>query len=86
MTVNNTANIAGVSRSFVLVTLDSPPPHTLSSRVMQELHFAEWEFSIYFVGYCKEADIPSDPKERTRWVFQQVRSVLSAALVDLNHP
>ena len=43
------------------------------ARLMQELHFAEWEFSIYFVGYCNEADIPSDPKERTRWCFQQVR-------------
>lgn len=43
------------------------------SRLMQELHFAEWEFSIYFVGYCDPAEIPSDPKERTRWCFQQVR-------------
>lgn len=43
------------------------------TRLMQELHFAEWEFSIYFVGYCNEADIPSDAKERTRWCFQQVR-------------
>ncbi|CAN0527063.1 unnamed protein product [Scytosiphon promiscuus] len=42
--------------------------------MMQELHFAEWEFSIYFVGYSKEADIPSDPKERTRWCFQPVRT------------
>lgn len=41
---------------------------------MQELHFAEWEFSIYFVGYCAEGDIPTDPKERTRWCFQQVCS------------
>lgn len=40
---------------------------------MQELHFAEWEFSIYFVGYCDPTKIPSDPKERTRWCFQQVR-------------
>lgn len=43
------------------------------SRLMQELHFEEWEFSIYFVGYVDPADIPSDPKERTRWCFQQVR-------------
>ncbi|CAM9896641.1 unnamed protein product, partial [Hapterophycus canaliculatus] len=43
----------------------------LGMRLMQELHFAEWEFSIYFVGYCDPADIPPDPKERTRWCFQQ---------------
>ena len=42
---------------------------------MQELHFEEWEFSIYFVGYVNPADIPSDPKERTRWCFQQVCTV-----------
>lgn len=41
-------------------------------RLMQELHFEEWEFSIYFVGYVDPADIPSDPKERTRWCFKQV--------------
>lgn len=46
-------------------------------RLMQELHFAEWEFSIYFVGYCDPSEIPSDPKERTRWCFQQVRFYLS---------
>lgn len=44
-----------------------------SNRLLQELHFKEWEFSIYFVGYCAEDDIPSDPKERSRWVFQQVK-------------
>lgn len=42
-------------------------------RLLQELHFSEWEFSIYFVGYCDEADIPSETKERTRWCFQQVQ-------------
>lgn len=44
-------------------------------RLLQELHFSEWEFSIYFVGYCDEADIPSETKERTRWCFQQVRAL-----------
>ncbi|CAM9272576.1 unnamed protein product, partial [Choristocarpus tenellus] len=51
----------------------------LGMRLMQELHFAEWEFSIYFCGYCNEEDIPSDPKERTRWCFQQ------PAAVELTH-
>eukprot|EP00752_Nemacystus_decipiens_P009677 g8646.t1 len=47
----------------------------LGMRLMQELHFEEWEFSIYFVGYVDPADIPSDPKERTRWCFQQPGAV-----------
>ncbi|CAM9887495.1 unnamed protein product [Ectocarpus sp. 6 AP-2014] len=51
----------------------------LGMRLMQELHFAEWEFSIYFVGYCDPSEIPSDPKERTRWCFQQ------AGAVELTH-
>ncbi|CAN0510304.1 unnamed protein product, partial [Ectocarpus sp. 12 AP-2014] len=39
----------------------------------------EWEFSIYFVGYCDPSEIPADPKERTRWCFQQ------AGAVELTH-
>lgn len=48
---------------------------------MQELHFAEWEFSLYFVGYCDPADIPSDPKERTRWCFQQASCLVLLRMV-----
>ncbi|CAM9339191.1 unnamed protein product, partial [Ascophyllum nodosum] len=51
----------------------------LGMRLLQELHFSEWEFSIYFVGYCQEADIPGDQKERTRWCFQQ------AGALELTH-
>lgn len=47
---------------------------------MQELHFEEWEFSIYFVGYVDPADIPSDPKERTRWCFKQVHTLPTAEI------
>ncbi|CAM9306323.1 unnamed protein product [Sphacelaria rigidula] len=47
----------------------------LGMRVLQELHFEEWTFSIYFVGYCEESDIPSDPKERMEWAMNQPGAV-----------
>lgn len=43
----------------------------LGMRVLCEMHFAEWRFSLYFVGYCDPARIPADKAERARWVFTQ---------------
>mmetsp|Transcript_21695 Transcript_21695/g.28128 ORF Transcript_21695/g.28128 Transcript_21695/m.28128 type:complete len:184 (+) Transcript_21695:46-597(+) len=47
----------------------------LGMRLMCEMHFDEWKFSLYFVGYCKEEDIPADPAERARWCFSQPGTV-----------
>ena len=58
----------------------------MAFRLLQELHFSEWEFSIYFVGYCQEADIPGDQKERTRWCFQQVRAAYADRSLFLKDP
>jgi lactoylglutathione lyase len=29
------------------------------------------KFSLFFMGYEKEEDMPSDPLERTKWVFMR---------------
>ena len=30
----------------------------LGMRLLQELHFEEYKFSLYFMGYCQSEDIP----------------------------
>ena len=33
------------------------------------------KFSLYFMGYEKAEDIPSDEKERARWMFRQKATI-----------
>ena len=43
----------------------------LGMRLLKKMDFPEMKFSLYFLGYVNESDIPSDEKERTRWCFSQ---------------
>merc|ERR1712025_302572 len=43
----------------------------LGMRLLKKLDFPTMKFSLYFLGFVNEADIPSDEKERTRWCFSQ---------------
>ena len=33
--------------------------NVLGMRLLQELHFPEYKFSLYFMGYCNPSDIPT---------------------------
>lgn len=43
----------------------------LGMRLLRKMDFPTMKFSLYFLGFVNEADIPSDEKERTRWCFSQ---------------
>lgn len=38
----------------------------LGMRLLHKFDFPEMSFSLYFVGYCNPADIPSDNAQRVR--------------------
>ena len=40
-------------------------------RLLKKMDFPDMKFSLYFLGYVNESDIPKDEKERTRWCFSQ---------------
>ncbi len=44
-------------------------------RLLKRLDFPEMMFSLYFVGYEKAEDIPTDDTERTRWTFTRKATV-----------
>ena len=52
----------------------------LGMRLMKKMDFPEMKFSLYFLGYVNESDIPSDEKERTRWCFSQ-KATLEVGLI-----
>eukprot|EP00947_MAST-08B_sp_MAST-8B-sp1_P003424 g3424.t1 len=41
--------------------------------------FPQWEFSLYFVGYVDDADVPTDPEERRKFCMR------SPACVELTY-
>lgn len=41
----------------------------MGMRLLKKLDFADMKFSLYFLGYENEKDIPEDETERTRWTF-----------------
>ncbi|EDO29146.1 predicted protein [Nematostella vectensis] len=43
----------------------------MGMRLLTKYDFPSMTFTLYFLGYEKEADIPSDPVERTKWVFMR---------------
>ena len=44
-------------------------------RLLKRLDFPEMKFSLYFVGYEKAEDIPTDEDERSRWTFSRKATV-----------
>lgn len=44
-------------------------------RLLKRLDFPSMNFSLYFMGYEKAEDIPTDDKERTRWMFSRKATV-----------
>ncbi|CAM9769627.1 unnamed protein product [Phaeothamnion confervicola] len=51
----------------------------LGMTLLVDLHFAEWKFSLYFVGYADPTTVPADPEERVKWAMSQ------AGTVELTH-
>lgn len=43
----------------------------LGMRLLTRLDFPSMEFTLFFMGFAKEADIPKDEKERVKWTFMQ---------------
>jgi lactoylglutathione lyase len=39
--------------------------------LLQKLDFPEMKFSLYFMGYEKAEDIPSDLSTHTEWTFSR---------------
>lgn len=39
--------------------------------MLAKLDFPDMEFSLYFMGYEKAEDVPSNPKEAARWCFSR---------------
>jgi lactoylglutathione lyase len=44
-------------------------------RLLKRLDFPSMKFSLYFMGYEKEEDIPTDEVERTKWMFTRKATV-----------
>jgi len=43
----------------------------LGMRLIRSMDFPEAKFSLYFMGYVDESQIPHDDTERNAWLFQQ---------------
>ena len=40
-------------------------------RLLKKMHFPEFKFSLYFLGFVNADSIPSDEDEKTMWLCQQ---------------
>ncbi|KAK2151780.1 hypothetical protein LSH36_351g00024 [Paralvinella palmiformis] len=43
----------------------------LGMRFLKKLDFPEMKFCLYFVGFEKAEDVPTDEAERTKWLFSR---------------
>ncbi|XP_060576827.1 lactoylglutathione lyase-like [Ruditapes philippinarum] len=53
--------------------------NVLGMRLLQRFDFPAMKFSLYFMGYEKAEDIPSDGQERVKWTFTR------PATIELTH-
>jgi hypothetical protein len=44
-------------------------------RLLQRFDFPAMKFSLYFMGYEKAEDIPSDGQERVKWTFTRPATI-----------
>ncbi|XP_043282323.1 lactoylglutathione lyase [Venturia canescens] len=51
----------------------------LGMRLLQKLDFPENKFSLYFMGYEKQEDVPTDKRESIEWTFSR------KATIELTH-
>ncbi|XP_071785140.1 lactoylglutathione lyase-like [Asterias amurensis] len=47
----------------------------LGMRLLRNFDFPEMKFSLFFMGYCKEEDMPKDEAERIKWTFRQPATI-----------
>ena len=40
-------------------------------RLLKKIDVAAMKFTVYFMGFEKKEDIPTDEKARTEWVFSK---------------
>ncbi|XP_049774526.1 lactoylglutathione lyase isoform X2 [Schistocerca cancellata] len=45
--------------------------NVMGMRLLQKLDFPEMKFSLYFMGYEKQEDIPADLQQQTKWTFSR---------------
>ena len=45
--------------------------NVLGMILLKKLDFPAMKFSVYFMGYEKKADVPSDEKERAVWALSR---------------
>jgi hypothetical protein len=58
---------------------DTTPLSPLPCRLVCKLDFPEMAFSLFFLGYERQEDIPQDPKQRAAWMFSR------PGLLELTH-
>ena len=55
--------------------------HRSRSRLLKRLDFPSMKFTLYFLGYENEGDIPKDETERTKWMFSRKATIELTQLV-----
>jgi len=43
----------------------------LGFTLLSKADFPEWKFSLFFLGYYPAEEVPEDPEERSKWVFNR---------------
>ena len=47
----------------------------LGMKLLQKLDFPEMKFSLYFMGYEKAEDVPTDKREAIEWTFSRKATI-----------